>query len=113
MQPTRDPILTRSRATAARSGDGSGLQSATVKEEPVELPTPADNGEGGSSRPFSAEGQGVSWSLGAPFARWFTSEEEDEDNMEGTSMGGVQSKVVKFTRSNWVMTVSELRNLVY
>jgi hypothetical protein len=33
--------------------------------------------------------------------------------MEGSSMGGGPSKVVKFTRSNRVMTVSELRNLVY
>jgi hypothetical protein len=28
-------------------------------------------------------------------------------------MGGVQAKVVKFTGSNRVMTVSELRNLVH
>jgi hypothetical protein len=68
MQPVRDPILTLSRAAAAQSGDGSGVRPATVKEEPVELPTLADNGEGSSSEPFSAEGQGVSWSLGAPFA---------------------------------------------
>jgi hypothetical protein len=106
MQPVRGPILTRSRAAAARSGDGSGFQPATVNEEAVELPTPADNGEGGSSKPFSAEGQGVAWSLGAPFARWFTSQEEDEDDMEGALMGGVPSKVVKFTGSNRVMTVS-------
>jgi hypothetical protein len=53
------------------------------------------------------------WSLGAPFARWFTSEEEDKDDMEGASVGGVPSRVVKFTGSNRVMTVSELRNLVY
>jgi hypothetical protein len=51
--------------------------------------------------------------LGAPFARWFTSEEEDEDDMEGALVGGVPSRVVKFTGSNRVMTVSELRNLVY
>jgi hypothetical protein len=49
MQPARDPILTRSRAAAARLGDGSGFQPAAVKEEAVEPPTPADNGEGGSS----------------------------------------------------------------
>jgi hypothetical protein len=113
MQPARDPILTRSRAAAARSGDGSGFQPAAVKEEVVELPTPADNGERGSFEPFAAEGQGVSWSLGDPFARWFTSEEEDEDDMEGALVGGVPSKVVKFMGSNRVMTVSELRNLVY
>jgi hypothetical protein len=41
----------------------------------------------------------------------FTSEEEDEDDMEGASVGGVPSKVVKFTTR--VMTVSELGNLVY
>jgi hypothetical protein len=109
----RDPILTRSRAAAARSSDGIGFQSVTVKEEPVELPTPADNGGGRSSEPFSAEGQGVSWSLGAPFARWFSIEEDSEDDMEGSPMGGGSSKVVKFTGSNRVMTVSELRNLVY
>jgi hypothetical protein len=51
--------------------------------------------------------------LGAPFARWFTSEEEDEDDMEGALVGGVPSRVVKFTGSNRVMTVLELRNLVY
>jgi hypothetical protein len=113
MQPARDPILTRSRAATARSGDGSGFQPAAVKEEAVELPTPADNGEGGSSEPFSAEGQGVSWSLGAPFARWFASEEEDEDDMEGALMGGGPSKVVKFTGSNRVMRLSELKNMVY
>jgi hypothetical protein len=111
MQPARDPILTRSRAAAARSGDGSGFQPAAVKEEAVELPTPADNGEGGGSEPFSAEGQGVSWSLEAPFARWFASEEEDEDDMEGASGG--PSKVVKFTGSNRVMRFSELKNMVY
>jgi hypothetical protein len=60
MQPARDPILARSRAAAAQSGDGSGLRPVAVKEEPVELPTPADNGEESSSEPFSAEGQGVS-----------------------------------------------------
>jgi hypothetical protein len=111
MQPARDPILTRSRAAAARSGDGSGFQPAAVKEEAVELPTPADNGEGSSSEPFSAEGQGVSWSFGAPFARWFASEEEDEDDMEGASRG--PSKVVKFTGSNRVMRLSKLKNMVY
>jgi hypothetical protein len=113
MQPARDPILTRSRAAAARLGYGSGFQPAVVKEETVELPTPADNGEGGSSKPFSAEGQGVSWSLGAPFARWFASEEEDGDDMEGASVGGGPSKVVKFTGSNRVMRLSELKNMVY
>jgi hypothetical protein len=51
--------------------------------------------------------------LGAPFARWFSIEEDSEDDMEGSSMGGGPSKVVKFTGSNRVMTVSELRNLVY
>jgi hypothetical protein len=69
MQPVRDPILTCSRAAAAQSGNGSGFRPATVKKEPVELPMPADNGEGSSSEPFSAEGQGVSWSLEGPFAR--------------------------------------------
>jgi hypothetical protein len=113
MQPVRDLILTRSRAAAARSSDGIGFQPVTVKKEPVELPTPADNGGGSSSEPFSAEGGGVSWSLGAPFARWFSIEEDSEDNMEGSSMGGGPSKVVKFTGSNRVITVSELRNLVY
>jgi hypothetical protein len=33
--------------------------------------------------------------------------------MEGSSMGGGPSKVVKFTGSNRIMTMSELRNLVY
>jgi hypothetical protein len=103
MQPARDPILTRSRAAAAQSGDGSGFQPVMVKEEPNELPMPADNGEGGSSEPFSAEGQGVSWSLGAPFARWFSIEEDSEDDMEGSSVGGGPSKVVKFTGSNRVI----------
>jgi hypothetical protein len=51
--------------------------------------------------------------LEAPFARWFSIEEDSEDDMEGSSMGGGPSKVVKFTGSNRVMTVSELRNLVY
>jgi hypothetical protein len=51
--------------------------------------------------------------LGAPFARWFSIEEDSEDDMEGSSMGGGPSKVVKFTGSNRIMTVSELRNLVY
>jgi hypothetical protein len=69
MQPVRGSILTRSRQAAARSSNGSGFQPVTVKEEPVELPRPADNGGERSSEPFSAEGQGVSWSLGAPFAR--------------------------------------------
>jgi hypothetical protein len=86
MQPVRDPILTRSRAAAARSSDGIGFQPVTVKEEPVELPTPADNGGGSSSEPFSPEGRGVSWSLGGPFARWFSIEEDSEDDMEGSSM---------------------------
>jgi hypothetical protein len=113
MQPVRDPILTRSRAAAAQSGGGSGFRPATVKEEPGELPTPADNGEGSSSEPFSAEGQGVSWSLGAPLARCFLFEEDSEDDMEGSSMGGGPARVVKFTGSNRIMTVSELRNLVY
>jgi hypothetical protein len=47
------------------------------------------------------------------FARWFTTEKKTADDMEGLSVGGGLSKVVKFTRSNRVMTVSELRNLVY
>jgi hypothetical protein len=113
MQPARDPILTCSRAAAAQSSDISGFQPVTVKEEPVELPTPADNGEGSSSEPFSAEAQGVFWSLGAPFARWFSIEKDSEDDMEGSLMGGVSSKVVKFTGSNRIMTMSELRNLFY
>jgi hypothetical protein len=113
MQPVRDPILTRSRAAAAQSGGGSGFQPAAVKEEPSELPTPADNGKGSSSEPFSIEGQGVSWSLGAPLARWFPIEEDSKDDMEGSSMGGGPAKVVKFTVSNRIMTLSELRNLVY
>jgi DNA segregation ATPase FtsK/SpoIIIE-like protein len=33
--------------------------------------------------------------------------------MEGLSMGGLPSKVVKFTGSNRIMTLSELRNLFY
>jgi hypothetical protein len=113
MQPVRDPILTRSRAAAAQSGGGSGFRPAAVKEELGELPTPADNGKGSSSEPFSAEGQGVSWSLGAPLARWFPIEEDSEDNMEKSSMGGGPAKMVKFTGSNQIMTVSKLRNLVY
>jgi hypothetical protein len=113
MQPVRDPILTRSRAAAAQSGDGSGFRPATVKEEPVELPTPADNGDGSSSEPCSAKGQGVSWSLGGPLARWFSIEKDSDDEMEGSSMGGGPAKMVKFTGSNRIMTVSELRNLAY
>jgi hypothetical protein len=113
MQPVRDPILTRSRAAAAQSGGGSGFRPATVKEEPGEPPTPADNGGGSSSEPFSAEGQEVSWSLEAPLAKWFFIEEDSEDDMEGSSMGAGPAKVVKFTGSNWIMTVSELSNLVY
>jgi hypothetical protein len=73
---------------------------------------PADNDEGSSSKPFSAEGQGVSWSLGALLAMWFLIEEDSEGDMEGSSMGGGPAKVVKFTGSNR-MPVSELRNLVY
>jgi hypothetical protein len=46
-------------------------------------------------------------------ARWFTSEEEDEDDMEGSSMGAAPSRVVKFTGSNRVMRLSELKNMVY
>jgi hypothetical protein len=61
----------------------------------------------------SAEGQGVSWSLGAPLARWFLIEDDSEDDMEGSSMGRGPAKVVKFTGSNRIMTVSELKNLVY
>jgi hypothetical protein len=74
---------------------------------------PADNDERSSSKPFSAEGQGVSWSLGAPFARWFSIEKDSEDDMEGSSMGGGPAKMVKFMGSNRIMTVSESRNLVY
>jgi hypothetical protein len=33
--------------------------------------------------------------------------------MEGSLMGGGPAKVVKFTGSSRIMTVSELRNLVY
>jgi hypothetical protein len=113
MQPARDPILTRSRAAAAREGNGSGSQPVAVKEEPVELPIPVDNGEVALSRPFPAKGQGVSWNFGAPFARWFASEEESEDDMEGSSLGVTPSRVAKFTGSNRVMTVAELRNVVY
>jgi hypothetical protein len=113
MQPARDPILTRSRAAAAREDNGNGSQPVAVKEEPAELPIPADNGKVTLSRPFPAEGQGVFWSFGAPFARWFASEEESEDDMEGSSMGVTPSKVVKFTGSNRVMTVTELKNWVY
>jgi hypothetical protein len=51
--------------------------------------------------------------LGAPLARWFLIEEDSEDDMEGSSMGGGPAKVVKSTGSNRIMTVSELRNLVY
>jgi hypothetical protein len=107
------PILTRSRAAAAQSGGGSDFRPAIVKGESGELPTPADNGEGSSSGPFSTEGQGVFWTLGAPLARWFPIEEDSEDDMEGSSMGGGPAKMVKFTGSNRIMTVSELRNLVY
>jgi hypothetical protein len=46
-------------------------------------------------------------------ARWFPIEEDSEDDMEGSSMGGGPAKMVKFTGSNRIMTVSELRNLVY
>jgi hypothetical protein len=53
-------MLTRSRAATAWSGDSSGFQPVAVKEEPVELPTLADDGEGSSSEPFSAEEQRVS-----------------------------------------------------
>jgi hypothetical protein len=84
-----------------------------LKKEPGELPTPADNGEGSSSEPFSAEGQGFSWSLGAPLARWFPIEEDSENDMQGSSMGGGPAKMVKFTGFNRIMTVSELWNLVY
>jgi hypothetical protein len=49
MQPARDPILTRSRAAAAREGNGRGLQPVAVKEELAELPVPVDNGEVASS----------------------------------------------------------------
>jgi hypothetical protein len=39
--------------------------------------------------------------------------DEDEDDMEGSLTGAAPSKVVKFTGSNRVMTVSELKNVVY
>jgi hypothetical protein len=74
---------------------------------------PADNGEGSSSKPFSAEGQGVSWSLRAPLAKWFVIEKDSEDDMKGSSMGGGPAKVVKFMGSNRIMTVSELMNQVH
>jgi hypothetical protein len=67
---------------------------------------PADNGEGSSSELISAEGQEVSCSLRAPFARWFPIEEDSEDDMEGSSMGGGPATMVKFTGSNPIMTVS-------
>jgi hypothetical protein len=69
LQPLRDSILTRSRATAAQSCDDSGFRPVAVKEEPVELPMPAGNGRRSSSEPFSAKGRGVSWSLGAPLCQ--------------------------------------------
>jgi hypothetical protein len=50
--------------------------------------------------------------LEAPLARWFPIEEDSEDDMERSSMGGGPAKVVKFTGSNRIMTVLELRNLV-
>jgi hypothetical protein len=114
MQPARDPILTRSRALATRESNGSDSQPVAVKEEPVELPVRLITVlKVALSRPFPAEGQGVSWSFGAPFARWFASEEESEDDMEGSSLGVTPSMVAKFTGSNRVMTVAELRNVVY
>jgi hypothetical protein len=51
--------------------------------------------------------------LGQVVLKGFPIEEDSEDDMEGSSMGGGPAKVVKFTGSNQIMTVSELRNLVY
>jgi hypothetical protein len=56
----------RSKAAPARSRDGSGFKPVIVKDEPIELPMPAANSEGGSSKPFLGKGQGVSWSLRGP-----------------------------------------------
>jgi hypothetical protein len=44
--------------------------------------------------------------------RWILIEKDSEDDMEGSSMGGGPAKVVKFTGSNRIMTVTELRNFV-